>query len=334
METNNDDLNNRTRIFCNTCRNYTIHELVYTHTPEQLNFLDPDSVEETETMFAKLWACRGCQRVTLQEISMDEGGEEIGSEFYPTREKHLLHRKSFLQLNDKLTKIYEETLICYNNESLILCATGLRALLEGVCADKGISGRNLMAKINNLNTLLPGNIVDSLHHFRFIGNNAVHQLTAPSIKDLRSAIEVMEDLLNFLYDLDYKAANLSRKAGGDSGSQQQVQPKTDVIKRILDRTPKLSNGPKTLFRVLYEAGNKGLNYDDIAQQMGRTNSQLSGVLGALGRRINNTTGVEGKPGIIYLLEIVSDADGWGWRMRYELKQVIKNSNYSWAKDWK
>lgn len=330
-------MKNKAKIFCNNCEKNTIHELMYVHTPETLESLELEAEPNTHVT-AKVWACRGCEHVTLQEITFDEKNEEIGSEFYPSREKHHLKSKSFLQLNAKLTHIYDEIINSYNNESPILCATGLRALLEGVCADKNIAGRNLMAKIDNLNSLLPENIVKSLHHYRFIGNEAVHQLTAPPMDELRSTIEVMEDLLNFLYDLDYKAANLSRKAGVDSGSKQQLQPVIEVIKRILERSPEISPGPIDLFHVLYKAGNRGLKYDDIARQMGRNETQLRGVLGALGKRINNTSGVVGTPGVNYLLEIVREIDGdpeaWGWSMRYELRQIIKNSKYPWAKEWK
>lgn len=328
----------RKKIWCNRCRGLTIHDLIFNHVQQQVDVLDKDAVDDLDTALVYLWACRGCERATMQEISIDQNGEEIGSEFYPSREKHHHLRKSFLQLNVKLSAIYEEIVISYNHGSLILCATGLRALLEGVCAEKNIVGQNLYSKINNLNTLLPGNIVENLHHFRFIGNEAVHNLTAPTLGELRLAIEVMEDVLNFLYDLDYKAASLSQVAGADSGSQQQIQPNSKVIRRILERSPSLAFGPQDLFRVLYKAGNNGLKYEDIADQMGRTSSQLSGVLGALGKRINNTTGVEGKPGVTYLLQIVRAIDGdpgaWGWSMRHELMQVIRDGNYAWAKEWK
>ena len=81
-----------------------------------------------------------------------------------------------------------------------------------------------------------------------------------------------------------------------------------------------------------------MRYGDIALKMELTTAQLTGVLGALGRRINNTKGVDGKPGVGYLFEVVyeddNDSSTWGWRMRYEFEQLIKNGNYSWAKDWK
>jgi hypothetical protein len=78
-------------------------------------------------------------------------------------------------------------------------------LLEGVCDDKRAKGRNLRDKIDSLQRLLPNkNIIRNLHHFRFTGNQAVHQLEA--------LIEVMEDLLNFLYELDYKASRLRKSS--------------------------------------------------------------------------------------------------------------------------
>ena len=46
-----------------------------------------------------------------------------------------------------------------------------------------------------------------------MGNEALHELGAPDRKNLQTAIEVSEDLLNFLYELDYKARRLPKKSG-------------------------------------------------------------------------------------------------------------------------
>ena len=58
-------------------------------------------------------------------------------------------------------------------------------------------------------SILPENIVSNLHSIRFIGNEAAHELASPAKDDLRIAIEICEDLLNYLYELDYKARHLS-----------------------------------------------------------------------------------------------------------------------------
>ena len=86
---------------------------------------------------------------------------------------------------------------------------GFVSLIEGICVDKQLGGRTLQAKIDALATLLPENIVDNLHAFRFMGNEAAHDLESPSYQQLQLALDICDDLLNYLYDLDYKTGELA-----------------------------------------------------------------------------------------------------------------------------
>jgi hypothetical protein len=327
------------KIYCNTCKVRTNHELKAVH--RRVSF-DTDSLtelaedEEYEEWQYFFWACRGCDTVTLQESYgyFDSDSDRIQHEsyFHPRRERRSLPVSIFRQLDRELARIYREVILSFNSDARILCAVGLRALLEGICADKGIEGRDLYTKISGLEAYLPSNIVKSLHRFRFMGNEAAHELQAPSESDLRLAIEVMEDLLNFLYELDYKARSLLE---GGVPSPSTVRPSVGVIKRIIERDPAIPRGQKQLYEALYKAGDEGLEITQLAKVMGRTKSQVYGVLGALGRRINNTPGVQDKPGINYVFELgdYSKGGGWGWKMRQELRQALANGNYEWAKDW-
>jgi hypothetical protein len=70
------------------------------------------------------------------------------------------------------------------------------------------------------------NLIEALHTFRFAGNDAAHRLETGTRDEARMAIEVMEDLLNFLYDLDYKASqirNSSKGAAPKSATPDSVQ---------------------------------------------------------------------------------------------------------------
>jgi hypothetical protein len=169
--------------------------------------------------------CAGCESGTLEvcwtnvTLTQEDGQQEYVYTYYPKRTKHSAEAKVFIQLPKKLRKIYEETIQAFNEELGILCAGGLRALIEGICEDKGLQGGNLEKRIDALAGLLPKNIVESLHSFRFMGNVAIHELTPPERTDLRLAIEVSEDLLNYLYELDYKARNLSLRRQKDSASR-------------------------------------------------------------------------------------------------------------------
>lgn len=143
-------------------------------------------------------------------------------DFYPERRESNRIIRVFLGIPPRLDKIYRESIEAFNSNLHILCAIGLRGLLEGICNDHEIAGANIYQKINGLSNIgLGKNHIESLHSFRFIGNEAIHELTTPNKDDLSLAIDVIEYLLNFLYELDYKATQLNervgrRKRGGDA----------------------------------------------------------------------------------------------------------------------
>ena len=197
------------RLFCNQCKTITKHVLKGYHHKEDNEEQFAHWWEKSDFFF---WVCAGCDSAILEEeytnaaIDQDDGDHIFL--VFPKPSLFHLQEKHFTKLPSKLKTIYHETIQAFNEEMQILTSAGLRALIEGICSDKQISGRNLKEKIDNLNTLLPQNIVTNLHSFRFIGNEAVHELEVPDTYDLRLAIEVSEDLLNFLYELDYKSSRL------------------------------------------------------------------------------------------------------------------------------
>ncbi|WP_159453546.1 DUF4145 domain-containing protein [Geoanaerobacter pelophilus] len=163
----------------------------------------------------RFWICAGCDSGTLEEyyvfdITYNDFASPVDSQYYPERKELHVEDKKFKQLPEKLNNIYRETLKAYNNKLSVLCALGIRSLIEGICANKSVAGRDLQGKINNMVSIsLPQNIANNLHSLRFIGNEAAHELTAPTLYELKLAIEICEDLLNFFYELDYKAHKLT-----------------------------------------------------------------------------------------------------------------------------
>lgn len=193
-------------LFCNTCKTKTNHMCEADH-------CHIISLQENERTGYRLWICAGCETGTLERYIINAIFKEDDPYicYYPDRNSYHVEEKNFKKLPTKLGGLYRETLRAYNNRLIILSAVGIRALLEGICADKQIAGRDLRQKIDNMKTILPGNIVTNLHNLRFIGNEAAHELSAPKSDELRLAIEISEDLLNFLYELDYKASLLAEK---------------------------------------------------------------------------------------------------------------------------
>jgi hypothetical protein len=58
---------------------------------------------------------------------------------------------------------------------------------------------------------------------RLTGNDATHRLEALNRNDAAAAIEVIEDILNFFYDLDYKSARVKKPMRAAAKSPGSVQ---------------------------------------------------------------------------------------------------------------
>jgi hypothetical protein len=212
---------NTCRIYCNSCEQVTNHTLTFSRA------YDRRSDEESSDFYGqyRIWFCAGCEACTMENfytcdfMHNQDGEQEYDSIYYPKPEIGFRNKKQFHKLPPKLAKLYDEVIVSHNDNLQILCSAGLRGLIEGICADKNVSGRNLEQKIDGMTALLPANIVDNLHGFRFIGNDAVHELEAPNAFTLTLALDVVEDILNFLYALDYKVSLLDKLKGKQASVQ-------------------------------------------------------------------------------------------------------------------
>ncbi|MFZ0731768.1 MAG: DUF4145 domain-containing protein [Candidatus Sulfotelmatobacter sp.] len=207
------------RIWCNKCGGARIHEWKFTHHGHEG---DPSEDQYFEEWTDSLWACCGCESAVLVHRWEMVGAEgEPGAPqpevfVYPPRTYGKKQPKYFIKLPRPLSKLYNEVVEAFNSGSMLLCTIGLRALIEGVCIDKGITQGKLEQKIDGLSKFFPNKtLIDSLHGFRFTGNDAAHDLEAMYPTEASDVVDVMEDLLNFLYEFDYKASqikNASRQA--------------------------------------------------------------------------------------------------------------------------
>jgi hypothetical protein len=201
------------KIFCNTCNTVTNHALRFRYSTPRIEHPKdgPDPARYANRY--SLWCCQGCDEATLERQSAsedrDEEWEAAGGEYYPRRLNDCIQAKFFINLNGELRRLYDEVISCFNVDCLLLCSVGLRSLIEGICQDQGLNGKELWQKIDGLKALIPNqNLIDSLHSFKFSGNDAVHHRVALTRDEAKTAIDVMDDVLNFLYDLDYKASQM------------------------------------------------------------------------------------------------------------------------------
>jgi uncharacterized protein DUF4145 len=200
------------KLYCNRCGRTTNHNVrgnyCSVHVDEQGGF------EEEED--CSLCECAGCEAPTLLvKYTNSAMGEESQIILYPERQSGWRISKRFVKLPRKLAQTYQETVRAFNRGSLLLSTIGLRVLIEGVCDDKGAKGATLERKIDALSVHFGNqNITSYLHGFRFSGNEAVHRLEPLTGEEISAALTVMEDLLNYLYDLDYKASRMKHAQRG------------------------------------------------------------------------------------------------------------------------
>lgn len=219
--------------YCRTCKKDTNHEIIY---EKAIKFNDEEWDIFGEDKY-QIIRCMGCDNVTFREegwfsedINPYTGEPLLRITLYPKSSGDDLESKRMMDVPNKIRRIYGETIDSYNNQNFILCAAGLRAIIEGVCAEESIQNgpielkkengeieiiykNNLQGKIGGLyeKNLITKTHAEILHEHRFLGNNAVHELDMPSAEELKLGIEILEHTLENIYELKYKGEELQWK---------------------------------------------------------------------------------------------------------------------------
>ncbi len=108
------------------------------------------------------------------------------------------------------------------------------------------------------------------------------------------------------------------------------QPTPEDFHRLFTRMP-VSRGHRQLYKALYDAGDAGLTYADLAKVMNRTHHQLVGVIGSLGVRVNNTPGYGQikHPGGNMLFVWRRNENKWSIRLQPEARAALERLNPDW-----
>jgi hypothetical protein len=215
--------------YCNQCNRQT-NQIVLNQ--EKLSINDGEGWWE-ETIY-QIIRCSGCDEISFRKLYSDAQiqqyseyeGEIYVQDLYPKRGPNSIPIKSYNNISSIIKSLYRETIDAFNNEQLILCCGGLRALIEAICLDKAVKGiiiknkkgvevlkSNLEAKIEGLaeSGYLTKDNAKSLHELRFLGNEALHELEKPSIDELKLAIEIIELTIENIYELQHKAMKLKKR---------------------------------------------------------------------------------------------------------------------------
>lgn len=218
------------KAICEECQIETRHLVVTSYDCSEYDYLeDYDCSLEFLASF-QIIQCQGCMNVSFRKTEWSSEfpshDDDEREHLYPERTHRTHFMKSFHNFPDKLNDIYEQTIACYNHFHFTLAAIGLRALLEGICAECKIeegpvtdsngntkNKKNLEGKINGLHEkgLITKGNAEILHEHRFLGNEAAHQLKPPSRDELVLAIEIIENLVETVFEIPHKGSKLKQK---------------------------------------------------------------------------------------------------------------------------
>ncbi|MCH4246472.1 MAG: hypothetical protein LKF82_01330 [Acinetobacter populi] len=111
----------------------------------------------------RILQCLGCEQISFLKTfhdleavypnDFDDGYSHVEehTNYYPNASSVISKHASFLP--DKLYTIYSETKVALTQKLYIFTAIGIRAIIECICNNKNISGKNLERKITNLGSL-------------------------------------------------------------------------------------------------------------------------------------------------------------------------------------
>ncbi len=205
---NNKTQGNTVQVYCGSCSRETRHLVMHSLDHSVSEELGGGHYTIDWASHYQIIQCQGCMTVSFREVNyFSEDAGQIGPDewddgstvlLFPQRSKSTLVIKEFRNIPYNLRRIYRETIECFNIDANTLSAAGLRALVEGLCAELNVVDgpkeitkkdgstqikrfKNLEGKISGLHEkgYLTKHHSDVLHEHRYLGNEAVHELSQP-----------------------------------------------------------------------------------------------------------------------------------------------------------
>ena len=185
-------------VSCQNCTNKTQHKvLVSADRTEEWD------IEGSSTSYQVI-QCLGCKRISFRVNWGNFFHQSYREEFYPNPEQ-----RSSIKDTDLLPKnvriIYEETIKAINGDLAIISGIAIRTTLEAIIKEQNVQGVDLSEKINNLTKKgkVTLNYASTLHELRRIGNEAAHSIKPYSPEEIKTAMDVIDHLLQQFYILPH-----------------------------------------------------------------------------------------------------------------------------------
>jgi hypothetical protein len=208
---------------CYECGKETNQNILYSYIKEKKPSIKKGKTEIDKSEYYVV-ECRGCNYVSflLKEVTYIDGKEDFSiNESFPDDitddldeddDENFLREEEINILPPLVRSIYEEVEEAFQTDIPILTGIGLRTLLEAICVNEKIPGRNLQEKIENLykKDYVAKKSLPILHDLRLIGNVTAHQMKKPTERTLDYSLEILHHTLKGLYITPYLHAKLKK----------------------------------------------------------------------------------------------------------------------------
>lgn len=218
-----DSTENNVKIVCKECANETSHSIIATYI-EKGDEACGGGHSYQWTNRNEIIQCLGCESVSFRIVSDNSEDWDHDYDSDP-QEPDVIYHKTYKyypsrfagmqevdvhMLPDKIRGIYQETILAIENEQSILSGIGVRALIETICKDQNVSGKNLFEKLDSLhsNSIVTTEGLKALHKLRVLGNESAHEVKAHSKEVLILAFEVIKHMLEGTYILPQKVTKV------------------------------------------------------------------------------------------------------------------------------
>lgn len=194
---------------CASCDRDTWHSVLEEYVESEYEY-------RVDTIY-QIVQCCGCHTVSFRKVvrdyesayPIDDNEWDVPEDIscFPSILKGHRELEDVWDLPDTVREIYTQSIQAIKDNSNILAGIGLRATIEAICNDRGITGRTLEKRIDSLakGGLISQKDTERLHAIRFLGNDAAHEIKKADAKNLLIALRIIEHLLVNIYILDGEA---------------------------------------------------------------------------------------------------------------------------------
>ncbi len=122
----------------------------------------------------------------------------------PLQKMDDLELPALTNIPNTISYIVTEVYVAYIQQMYILCSIGLRIIVEAICDEKAINGKNLADKIDTLraSSIISDSQSKVLQKIRLIGNKAAHEITALDQELLREGIKIINSILYSIFEIE------------------------------------------------------------------------------------------------------------------------------------